>query len=297
MPFSYPGSSGIRSAGANLTSQVGDISMRAATNIGNIRMQIARMRAAGIQENSETWNRMLAQLGAIATAYPREKRAREAEARAIDDQEMQRAREQRQEERADILLPLEQEQREVTIANQRAAMATREKEKKDAELYLRIISESKDPIVQQARAIELQRPDMAQEIEKNAIAYQESLAKMSAAEIKKESEELAAMAQLVSIYTDAPSNTEPTELNARYSKVISELPKFGVAKGTFRPERNPGDDLSLRIMRDRGLTREQLNRTFKPEGKEPTPSELQTLLDAAEEEKTGKKPTKARSLN
>src|SRR3990167_456261 len=135
MPFAFPGSSGMRSAGANLTSQVGDISMRTASNLGDIQMAIARMRAAGIQEGSQVWQNVMKQFAAMATAIPQEQRRQRMEQLAIEDQAMQRAREARREQRQEQLLPLETEQRTQAIKIQGLNLKQAERASEVQKLY------------------------------------------------------------------------------------------------------------------------------------------------------------------
>jgi len=125
----------MRSAGANLTSQVGDISMRTASNLGDIQMAIARMRAAGIQEGSQVWQNVMKQFAAMATAIPQEQRRQRMEQLAIEDQAMQRAREARREQRQEQLLPLETEQRTQAIKIQGLNLKQAERASEVQKLY------------------------------------------------------------------------------------------------------------------------------------------------------------------
>ena len=77
MPLQSP-AAGISRAGANLASQSGQISLRTASNIGNIMMRVAQIKAAGIVEGSRAWQNALQQIGVTARDYPIIKRQMEA---------------------------------------------------------------------------------------------------------------------------------------------------------------------------------------------------------------------------
>ena len=223
---------GISRAGANLASQSGQISLRTASNLGNIMMRVAEIKAAGIVEGSRAWQNALQQIGVTARDYPIIKRQMEADDRRREASEYDIGQR-----------PIRERAAQAQVKTGEMNVEAKQKENRDDKLFSDILIESNgDPEKFKTRAKELQRPDMWTRMQGLDRERRTKQANMSTAEANQWTARATAMTSALSPLTEVPKEASAEERRAVWQQSIAEARKINPEFGKdFAEQPNPHD--------------------------------------------------------
>ena len=231
--FTIPGAANIQRAGANLTSQAGRIATQTAGNLGNIQLQIARAKAAGITEGSRAFSEMLNRLGVTAQQYPIIKQ--QMEERTLRTQNLQ----QTSDLRGLQLEQAENRKRQLEVTAQVAASGLTDPEKIQGEFarlghpefgadFIKTITDAETAILNRDKAAQ------AIEIANNA-----------------------ARSQALALYVTKEEWGSAEEKRAAYQRALKDAAKHGLDVGSFGPDPTPVEDDRLTEVWLGGLSLDQ----------------------------------------